>query len=108
MESSVIIYGAGGNATKAFEHLTSVGIMPVCFCDGNKEKIGKTMSLYNPYGDDAELSILSIEDALEKYPDAKLYISPNYDVKWQIIDELTKKGGVVKTRLGYSTKTKTL
>jgi pyruvate-formate lyase-activating enzyme len=97
MESPVIIYGAGGNANESFEHLTSVGIMPVCFCDGDKEKIGKTMSLHNPYGEDAKLLILSIEDALEKYPDAKLYISPKFNTKWLIIDELLSKGIISNT-----------
>lgn len=81
--NELIIFGAGTYGEVVLEDLEQHGISTVkCFCDNNKKVIGQKIVNY---------SILSLDDAQKKYPEACFVITP----KWyenEILSQLIHKG----------------
>jgi hypothetical protein len=75
----IIIYGAGMEGESiVYELQHSYNIKPVCICDGDAKKWGKIL---------IGISIISIQEALKAYPDAKIFIASSLH-KYQIIGYL--------------------
>lgn len=70
----IIIWGTGERAKGTVPHLYRNGIVPVCFCDSDERKWGKTY-----YFDGGSGEILSPEQCREKYPDATYIICTAFD-----------------------------
>ncbi|GHU41383.1 hypothetical protein FACS1894111_03590 [Clostridia bacterium] len=82
-----IFYGAGKNAEDNFSAWTDLGMIPVCFADADKTKH------YSKF-QSSEIDILPLEEAILKYPDFELYVTPTSE-KWESIAAyLAKWGGV--------------
>ncbi|MCL2222921.1 MAG: glycosyltransferase family 61 protein [Oscillospiraceae bacterium] len=79
----VIIYGAGINTQRVYSELVNKYDI-VCFTDKNRAKHYKQIKML----DKATYVIYPISDALSKFPDAKLWISPEGDLKYEIMYEL--------------------
>jgi len=102
MKKNVILYGVGNNVVSAFECLMSTGNIPVCLCDGNREKHYKKMKFFNRFhntmnSDIVELEILPITEAVQRFPDYYLYISPSFAVKCEIIEFLLSENIIQNT-----------
>ncbi len=86
----LILYGAGIDAIHVISKLRGVyAIHPACICDSNSAKWHKNL---------LGINILSIDEAIRKYPDAFIYISTN-TYRHQIIGQLTAGGIVPKDRI---------
>ncbi|MCL2185400.1 MAG: radical SAM protein [Treponema sp.] len=70
--SSIIFFGAGGNAINNFEKWIDQGIIPVCFCDSDKSK-HYTKFITKGGGYD----ILPLNEAIRLYPDYIIYPTQN-------------------------------
>ena len=101
---NLILYGAGGNMFRTLDFLASVGITPVCVCDGNKDKWHTVITYSNYYrggmathnnGEDPtqiELIILPFSEAIILYPDYYIYISTDFYIKCEITEQLIQSG----------------
>jgi uncharacterized Fe-S cluster-containing radical SAM superfamily protein len=63
---NIIFYGAGKYAADNIDRLKSDGIVPVCFADADGSKQGTQICGYD---------VLSLENAISKYPDCVLQIT---------------------------------
>ena len=81
----VIIYGAGMEGENlVFSLKENFSAEPVCFCDGDQAKWHQKL---------LHIEILSIDEAIESYPEAFIYISSSLH-KHQIIGYLTEQKGI--------------
>jgi len=69
----IVFYGAGENAYKNFAMWYEGGLKPVCFVDAEIGKQGAFFEVRHPV--DVKLEILSLFEAIEKYPDCLLYLT---------------------------------
>ena len=83
--NDVIIYGAGMEGENlVFSLKENFSAEPVCFCDGDQAKWHQKL---------LHIEILSIDEALDSYPEAFIYISSSLH-KHQIIGYLTEQKGI--------------
>ena len=73
-----IFYGAGRRAEENLRKWVFDGIVPVCFADSNESKQHTLMRIQPPAHLD-EFEILPIHEALERHPQAFIYITTNPD-----------------------------
>jgi len=80
----VVLYGAGVNARKAFEKIKNQGLVPVCFCDRDKQKQESLC---------CGIPVLTIEKAMEIYCHFYIYIvAQNTIIRSEIINSIYKLG----------------
>ncbi|MCL2185402.1 MAG: radical SAM protein [Treponema sp.] len=85
--SSIIFYGAGGNAENNFEKWIDQGIFPVCFCDSDESK--HHVKFITKKG---EYDILPLKKAIERYPDYIIYPTQHQSKIKNIISYLINNG----------------
>jgi len=88
MHNKVIFYGIGGNARLNIGRWISLGLEPVCFVDMDTTKHHTMYTLPN----DKKIEILPLIEAIEKYPDYKLYLTQVKTSHTSIIGALTEMG----------------
>ena len=74
----LVLFGAGRNASHVYKELSSTRYNPVCFCDSNPNKVGSILS-FAP-----TLQVITLEDALNRYPDAVFFVTPVGIAKYEI------------------------
>ncbi|MDR0498320.1 MAG: radical SAM protein [Holophagales bacterium] len=80
-----IFYGSGLYAYHHLEQWVLSGIVPICFADSNPQKHGTKMRI-STANVDGEFEVLPIHEALNRYPDAFLYITTDpesYDAAYE-------------------------
>lgn len=87
----VIFYGAGKFAEENMEQWKEKGIIPVCFADGNISKHGRQIK---------GIFIKSLDEALEQYPDADIYVTVGVDALGRVTQFLINRG-VAEKRIKY-------
>lgn len=90
----LILYGAGANSQATYEKLANECRTPVCLCDGDLEKIGQIKHF-----DGRAYDITHLDQALNRFPNAEIYVSPKAPVKYEIMDMLQKEKGIDKSRI---------
>ena len=93
-----IFYGAGQYASINLRRWVSNGIVPVCFVDSNEQKHYTKMCM-PPINMEYEFEILPVHEALERYPEAFLYITTNPKSYDEVYDYLIAEG-VPAERIG--------
>ena len=94
-QKDVIFYGAGGMAELVLKNFDlSIG-RPACFCDSNPHKW---------YTKIMDLEVLPLNEAISRYPDFLVCVTPCPPVDSEIIHEITQNGMVSKDQIinGYS------
>ncbi|MDR0498322.1 MAG: radical SAM protein [Holophagales bacterium] len=86
-----IFYGAGVHAYHHLEWWLFNGIVPICFADSNPQKHHTVMRI-STVAVDGEFDILPVHEALERYPDAFLYITTEPESYDTTYDNLVAKG----------------
>jgi pyruvate-formate lyase-activating enzyme len=93
-----IFYGAGLYANMNLKRWVFNGIIPVCFVDSNEQKHNTKMHI--PLMDiDGEFEILPVHEALERYPQAFLYITTSSESYDAVYNNLINEG-VSAERIG--------
>ena len=92
-----IFYGAGAYASLNLEKWVLGGIAPVCFADSNEARRNTKMQI--PASIDLDFDILPVFEALDRYPEAFLYISTEPESYDSIYDFLVSEG-VSAERIG--------
>lgn len=69
--NKIVWYGAGENPEDNFTRYEKETGLPVCICDGD---VAKQNTLYKIHGGGG-IKVISLSDALSKYPDCELYIT---------------------------------
>jgi pyruvate-formate lyase-activating enzyme len=82
-EQTVIFYGAGRYAARNLERWKSEGLTPVCFADAGIRKHGTQFGGYD---------IISLQAAVETYPNYVLYITLAHDILKEARDSLLSAG----------------
>lgn len=84
----LILYGGGGYLSK---HINDyAGCKVACIVDKNKKKIGGQIFGYN---------VLCIDEALTKYPDAKIAVTVDLPLRWEVFHYLKNRGDVDISRV---------
>ncbi|MDR0498323.1 MAG: radical SAM protein [Holophagales bacterium] len=86
-----IFYGAGLYAYEFLERWVFAGIVPVCFADSNPQKHYTKMRISKDYVG-GEFEVLPVQEALNRYPDAFLYITTDPESYDAAYDGLIAKG----------------
>ncbi|MCL1999474.1 MAG: radical SAM protein [Turicibacter sp.] len=84
----LIIYGAGLNLDSAVEDFLEQGRTPVCIVDGDAKKHGNVKI----YRGGVSLEIMSLEIAVERFPQSEFYVTPRAPAKFEIMNDLQKFG----------------
>jgi pyruvate-formate lyase-activating enzyme len=92
---NVILYGAGEQSVRAYDHIKTMGLSPVCFCDADKSKQHRKRMLRD--GD--VLDVLSVDEALAEYNDAMIYVTPIGSVRSEIMDGLINERKIARERI---------
>jgi len=94
MKYDVILYGAGIKLPYVYSELKNVYNI-VCIADKDERKQGLEIEM----PDVIKLKVFSIEDSLNRFSLAKIWITPAVPVKFEIITELTVMLGIDKERI---------
>lgn len=87
----VVIYGAGGNAKKAYKECVELGYDVVAFCDSDPQKIGVNI---------CGLKVESQIEIKQKYKDSFfVLISPEYPLYLEIYDQIIRDNFVTEERI---------
>lgn len=76
----VILFGAGSTSEYNLKYFNKLAISPIAFCDNSIEKQGTLVS---------GVPVVSLEEAIKKYPDAYYYITTQLyysEIKQQLIE----------------------
>jgi len=92
-----IFYGAGIYASRNLEQWVLYGIFPVCFADSNETRHNTKMRI--PVSINMEFDILPVFDALDRYPEAFIYITTDPKTYDNVYDFLVSEG-VSAERIG--------
>jgi pyruvate-formate lyase-activating enzyme len=92
MNSTVILYGAGGHAQECIDRWLAEGLNPVCFVDADAQKHNKTLG---------GLGILPLSAAIERYPDYVLRLTQTYENLPGVTEDLLRSG-IPRCRIGYA------
>ena len=87
----IIFYGAGKFAKENIKTWEKNGIIPMCFADGDISKHGKTCG---------GISVLSLTEALTKWPLADIYVTVGVDALGKVTQYLLGLG-IPETRIKY-------
>lgn len=87
---TAIFYGAGNEAQFEVSKYRKMGMEPVCFCDRDTKKWGKSF-----WG----IQCISIEEALKRYPDFVMVVTPRFPLRFRIMEELLNDKIVTKDQL---------
>jgi len=85
----LVMYGAGQKAITEMANVKREGKNPVCFCDTDTAKQGKTY---------LGLPVMSLRDAESKFGNVDIFITPRESVKEEIYHQLLRQG-VSKQRI---------
>ena len=91
---NVILYGAGINLPYFYSELKDKYNI-LCATDKNKNKQCKEIVMSNG----KKIFIFSIENALTRFENAKIFITPSVPVKYEIIKELIEKYNINEDRI---------
>jgi len=96
----IIFFGAGKNAQKYYLFLKGLSASNalVCACDNNESLHNKELT----FADGFSVRIVSFEEALQKYPNAIFWVTPQGKVKGEIILQLIN-AGVDKEQIKFFT-----
>lgn len=86
----VIFYGAGFEAQYEVANYRQKGVIPACFCDRDPSKWGKMFLGFE---------CMSLESAIEQYPDFLMVVTPRFPLRFHIIDELLNHNIVSKNQI---------
>ena len=86
----IILFGAGNNAKSSVDYVLKQFGQIACFCDNDDRKIGNDCYGY---------PVISVEEALVRYPSYAIYVTPFAPIKYEIFEELTKKYGIDRIRI---------
>jgi pyruvate-formate lyase-activating enzyme len=89
-DKPLVLYGAGKNAADELQRIKSMGGTPVCFVDSDGKKQGTTH---------LGLPVFDFGRTAEKYPDFSVWVTPVAPVKFEIMETLTARYGVVPDRI---------
>lgn len=78
----VIFYGAGAYLARNFKRLCNSGYDPVCACDVDNTKHNKL------FHGNLGLKVLSLKDAIRKYPGAKIYVTVDENKFGEVLNYL--------------------
>ncbi|MCL2722121.1 MAG: hypothetical protein FWD47_12400 [Treponema sp.] len=85
MQDSVILYGYGQEAPMVYSKLSNDGnYNVVCFADKDTAKHSAAVEMC----DGKRFAVISLAEAMEKYPKAKFWITPAIPLRFRIIHEL--------------------
>lgn len=87
---AVIFYGAGHEAQFEISKYRKIGVEPVCLCDKDTEKWGRSF-----WG----VECIPLEEAVKKYPDFVMVITPRFPLRFRIMEELLNSKTVTKDQL---------
>ena len=87
----VILYGAGGMAIEAYMLLKEESAI-VCYADKDRNKHNSAIEM--PDGN--KLFVFPLQEALLKYPDASIFVTPKPPLKHDIINELMQYNKIDK------------
>lgn len=93
-----IFYGAGQNAREHLSEWQSRGISPVCFADCDDKKQHTKFVCDN--GGGGAIDILPIDEAISRYPDSDIYITPVRE-KWESIAAFLCNQGVPAAKIKF-------
>jgi uncharacterized radical SAM superfamily Fe-S cluster-containing enzyme len=98
----IIFYGAGGYAMLKFNKWKAAGLLPVCFADTDEKKHYTKFAIAdNNYNEGEEYEILSLNAAIERYPDYLLYLSVGCEMLRDVTDFLVERG-IPKERINFA------
>lgn len=84
--ATTIFYGAGLNAYRNYDKWHNKGLRPVCFVDKSIEK------QHTYFDDERKIEIISLEEAIHKYPDYILYMTQQPSALYNIRNYLIGEG----------------
>lgn len=79
----VIFYGAGAYLAQNIKRLSIGGYHPVCVCDVNPSK------WYKPFCGRKDLTVLPLNEARDRYPDCKIYVTVDHRTMGAVLHYLT-------------------
>lgn len=92
-EKDVIFYGAGPHLAKNLKRIENLGYAPVCVCDIDQTKH------HRPFCGRKELLVLSLNEALEHYPDIPLYVTVDHTALGNVLHYLTAEQEITAERI---------
>jgi len=84
----VIFYGAGSYLARNLRRLNKLGYEPACVCDADRSKWNKSFCGH------ADLIVLSLDEALAKFPDCKLYVTVDSNAMGTVLHYLSIERGI--------------
>jgi hypothetical protein len=94
---SVIMYGAGNYAGDQLSRWERIGLVPVCFADGNPSLWGTEFPRRKTQSQKYE--VLSLSDALKKYPNPDIYITAFYENANEVAKFLVEEKGIPQSSI---------
>ena len=91
MTEEYIFYGAGSHSKKVMKSMLNIGISPVCFADQDEMKHYTIIETPFYEGKQGDIKVLPLEDAMKRYPNAKLYITVGPTLYTEVYDYLLVK-----------------
>lgn len=107
----IVFYGAGEHAFNNYSNWIEEGLIPVCFVDSDADKQHTVFKGLSRQGQEGSVMVLSLAEAIEKYPDYSLYLTVgqhnmlpvrNYLLEQGIPRERIKIPGTFEIRKGCS------
>ncbi|MCL2839580.1 MAG: radical SAM protein [Defluviitaleaceae bacterium] len=89
MDKPLVLYGAGGNLTKAYKKFAEEGRLPVCICDSNASKIDTTICIDGKF---PPLKILQLDNIGKLYQNAEFFVTPKPPARFEIMQNLIDSG----------------
>ena len=92
-KEQVIFYGAGPYLAQHWKRLQNEGYFPLCVCDQDKTKHNK------PFSGRSEIIVLPLVEALEQYPDKRIYVTVSHPALGTVLHYLTAECGIAEERI---------
>ena len=92
-KEQVIFYGAGPYLAQHWKRFQNEGYLPLCVCDLDETKQHK------PFGSHSEIMVLPLVEALEQYPDKRIFVTVSHTALGSVLHYLTAKCGIAKDRI---------
>lgn len=92
-KEQVIFYGAGPYLAQNWKRLQNEGYFALCVCDQDKTKHHKS------FGGHSEILVLPLTEALEQYPDKRIYVTVSHTALGSVLHYLTVECSIAKERI---------